>query len=102
MTQKPKTKKFPVQGRSNDNQERGDRRQKDVGLPKQKFIKKRFDEGGDNRRDNNNRRELQERKPQREKPAFERKEEGEKQFRTLKVMGLSPEFTNDDLYVSLK
>lgn len=35
----------------------------------------------------------------REEPKGEETEQKDKQFRTLKVMGLSPEFTNEDLYV---
>lgn len=39
----------------------------------------------------------------RERPRkVEKQEEGEKHFRTLKVMGLSPEITNEDLYVKIR
>ncbi len=39
-------------------------------------------------------------KPAQEK-AERKAEQKDKTFRTLKVMGLSPEFTNEDLYVGL-
>ena len=63
------------------------------------MIRKRFDDNRFDRRDNRVRRDFRDKRNERPRPPPEKKEEGEKFFRTLKVMGLSPEFSNDDLYV---
>lgn len=82
------------QERPNSNPPRQDNQQP----PKQKFIKKKFE---DRRPKQDNREPREERAP---KPQKEQKKEPAEQreriVKTLKVMGLSPEFTNEDLYVS--
>ena len=77
----------------------GDRRPRDNVPEKRKFIQKRFEDNRGNFRDNRPRRDLRDKRTEKPKPQFEKKDDGEKLFRTLKVMGLSPEFSNDDLYV---
>ena len=100
--QKLKSKKFASRGKPSDNQNRGDKKPRDPVHDKHRPIRKRFEDKRD-RRDKRGPKDFPERRAEKPKPKapVEKKEEGEKQFRTLKVMGLSPEFTNDDLYVGL-
>lgn len=102
--QKLKPKKFV--NRPNNNQE--DRQPKGNQPNKRKPIQKRFNEPADNRRENRGGRDFNDQPRERTKPTkpkFEKREENdenkEKHFRTLRVMGLSPEFTNEDLYVEI-
>lgn len=88
----------------NNNQDRQNSNNKDQEQDnrpfKKKFIKKQHD---DNRNQPRDKREERPEKFKPKPPKQERTEEGnpDKQFRTLKVLGLSPEFTNEDLYVKI-
>lgn len=88
----------------NNNQDRQNSNNKDQEQDnrpfKKKFIKKQFDDNRNQHRDN---REERQEKFKPKPPKQEKNEESnqDKQFRTLKVLGLSPEFTNEDLYVKI-
>lgn len=102
--QKPQPKKFPpgkkFQGNNNQDRQNNQKDQEQDNRPfKKKFIKKQYEDNRNQpRNDREQRQENFKNKPpvKKEKPEEDKED---KQFRTLKVLGLSPEFTNEDLYV---
>ena len=103
IMQKPHQKKFPpgkkFQGNNNQDRQNNQKDQEQDNRPfKKKFIKKQHEDNRNQPRgDRDQRQENFKNKPVKKEKPDEEKED--KQFRTLKVLGLSPEFTNEDLYV---